>query len=277
MLGSVETNIYGGQLVGTYYAAGTAPVYGKVTTNIYGGVVANVYAGGNDAAIYDGVELNIYDVTEYYNVNKTNSWHFWAGAYNADIPVPQTEGRPSVKLTVGPNEEMTLNTPLCATCRTGKVLGETVVEVSGGTYPKGFRVAGVKVREALAEGYMPMDTAGKILVPKATATETGTAQVTVSRVYEIHSTCDTTVAPAYTTDPGKAVPRPAHVFVNGVCTNCGSVPDHVMDLDGDEKVTAFDAQILAEARAGLRTLTDEQWAAIGDLTPQDIIDFVLGK
>ena len=49
------------------------------------------------------------------------------------------------------------------------------------------------------------------------------------------------------------------------------------DLDGDGKITAFDAQILAEARAGLRTLTDEQWAASGDLKPQDIIDFVLGK
>lgn len=274
VLGSIETNIYGGQLLGTVYGAGSSAVYGKVSTNIHGGVVANVY-GNNDAAIYDGVELNITGVTEYYNVNKTNTWHFWAGAYNADIPVPQTEGRPSVKLTVA--GDMTLNTPLCATCRTGKALGETVVEVSGGVYPKGFRVAGVKVREALAEGYMPMDTAGKILAPGINASETGTTQVSVVRVYEIHSTCDTTVAPTYTTDPSKAVARPEHVFENGVCANCGAVPDHVMDLDGNGKVNAFDAQLLAEARAGLRTLSDAQWAALGDLTSRDILDFILGK
>ena len=277
VLGSIETGIYGGQLRGTVYGAGTSAIYGKVTTNVYGGVVANLYAGGNNATVYDGVELNLGDFTEYYQVNKSNSWNFWVGAYNADIPVPQTEGRPSVKMTVAPTGDRTFNTPLKATCRTGSVLGETVVEVSGGVYPKGFRVAGVKVREALAEGYLPMDTAGKILVPGVNATETGTAQVSVTRVYEIHSTCDTTVAPAYTTDPDKAVARPNHVFRNGVCANCGAYPDHVMDLDGDGKVTAFDAQILAEARAGLRTLTDAQWGALGDLTSREILDFILGK
>lgn len=51
----------------------------------------------------------------------------------------------------------------------------------------------------------------------------------------------------------------------------------VMELSGDGKVTAFDAQILAEAKAGLRTLTEEQWAAIGAMTPQDILNYILGK
>ena len=278
VLGSVQTDIYGGQLVGTFYGASSSAIYGKVTTNIYGGMMSNIYGGGYDATIYDGVELNIYDVTEYYNVNKSNSWNFWAGAYNADIPVPQTEGRPSVKMTVGgENADMTLNTPLRATCRTGSVLGETVVEVSGGVYPKGLRVAGVKLIDALKDGYMPMDANGKILTVSKTATETGTAQVQVVRVYEIHSTCDTTIAPTYTTDPSQAVARPEHVYVNGVCENCHAITEHVMDIDGNGKVNAFDAQILAEAKAGLRTLTNEQWAAIGNMTVQDILDFILGK
>lgn len=50
-----------------------------------------------------------------------------------------------------------------------------------------------------------------------------------------------------------------------------------VDLDGDGRITAFDAQILAEAKAGMRTLTENQWDAIGDLTTQDYIDYVLGK
>lgn len=48
-----------------------------------------------------------------------------------------------------------------------------------------------------------------------------------------------------------------------------------IDLNGDGKVSAFDAQMLAEANADLRTLTAEQWAGIGALTPKDIVDYIL--
>jgi hypothetical protein len=48
-------------------------------------------------------------------------------------------------------------------------------------------------------------------------------------------------------------------------------------LNGDGRVTAFDAQVLAEALAGLRELTDEQWDALGDMAPGDIIEYILGK
>ena len=50
-----------------------------------------------------------------------------------------------------------------------------------------------------------------------------------------------------------------------------------IELSGDGKISAFDAQILAEAKAGLRELTDEQWQALGDLQVSDIIDYILGR
>ena len=68
-----------------------------------------------------------------------------------------------------------------------------------------------------------------------------------------------------------------HIYEDGVCSACGNDTLRRMDLDGDGKVTAFDAQFLAEAQAGLRELTQSQWAAVADLTPQDIISYVLGK
>lgn len=63
-----------------------------------------------------------------------------------------------------------------------------------------------------------------------------------------------------------------------ICTGEDETVDPaVMDLSGDGKVTVFDAQILAEVKAGLRTPTEEQLAAIGTLTPEDILNYVLGK
>lgn len=92
-----------------------------------------------------------------------------------------------------------------------------------------------------------------------------------------------------------AIEKLPHSYVSGVCTGCGEKENHdhtwedgactvcgqqlaeAIELSGDGKVTAFDAQILAEATAGLRELTDEQWRALGALTPTDIMDYVLGR
>lgn len=49
------------------------------------------------------------------------------------------------------------------------------------------------------------------------------------------------------------------------------------DINGDGKITAMDAQLLAEADAGYRTLTDEQQEAAGKGTLAEIIDFILGR
>lgn len=49
------------------------------------------------------------------------------------------------------------------------------------------------------------------------------------------------------------------------------------DINGDGKITALDAQLLAEADAGCRTLTDEQQEAAGKGTLAEIIDFILGR
>ena len=48
------------------------------------------------------------------------------------------------------------------------------------------------------------------------------------------------------------------------------------DVNDDGRITAFDAQMLAEAKAGLRELTEEQQARANDLDAQTIINHVLG-
>ena len=72
-----------------------------------------------------------------------------------------------------------------------------------------------------------------------------------------------------------------HSYEDFLCTVCGYFDEPglilAMDLNTDGKVTAFDAQILAEANAGLRQLTEQQWTALGTLTRQDILNYILGK
>ena len=47
------------------------------------------------------------------------------------------------------------------------------------------------------------------------------------------------------------------------------------DVDGDGKITAFDAQMIAEHKAGDRDLSAQQLEAAGDLSVQDVVDMVL--
>lgn len=49
------------------------------------------------------------------------------------------------------------------------------------------------------------------------------------------------------------------------------------DISGDGKVTAFDAQLLAEAQGGYRELTDDQRSAAEGWTAEKILDVVLGR
>lgn len=49
------------------------------------------------------------------------------------------------------------------------------------------------------------------------------------------------------------------------------------DINGDGKITAFDAQMIAESNAGLRQLTDEQKAAAIGLTIRDLIQQILTR
>jgi len=184
--GSIETNIYGGQLQSTFYGAGQADVYGKVTVNLYGGHVGNIYTAGNTATVYDGAELNIHEgFEEYHDVYKTNSWHFWGGSYKANIPAPQTAGRDAIKITVNAETpaNLTLKTPIMARCANSKtVSGSVNVQVNGGTFPEGFTVDGVTVEAALGTGCMAFDTTTGLAVELAEgATTTGTTSVTVTK------------------------------------------------------------------------------------------------
>lgn len=62
------------------------------------------------------------------------------------------------------------------------------------------------------------------------------------------------------------------------CAVCERVNyEEVFDLSDDNKVTAFDAQIFAEALAGKRVLTPGQSELLNALTPEDILDYILGR
>ena len=67
----------------------------------------------------------------------------------------------------------------------------------------------------------------------------------------------------------------SHAWEDGTCSACDQELHEAADLNGDNKVTAFDAQMLAEALAGLRELTDEQWDALGDMDPKDIVNYII--
>ena len=68
----------------------------------------------------------------------------------------------------------------------------------------------------------------------------------------------------------------AAVLTAGICISAGasSVPG---DVNGDGKVTVFDAQLIAEANAGKRELNEEQQLSAKGLSVREIIDVVLGK
>lgn len=155
------------------------------------------------------------------------------------------------------------------------------------------------VKEALGHSY-------ETVVTDPTCTEGGYTTYTCTVCGESHiadeveplghswSAWEVTV-PATCTEPGeefcscicgltqtRQIPA-GHSYENGKCTACGEFENEeaalrwAMDLSGDGEVTAFDSQILAEALAGIRTLTEERWTALGDLTPEDILDYVLGR
>lgn len=53
--------------------------------------------------------------------------------------------------------------------------------------------------------------------------------------------------------------------------------NYMGDMDGDGKITAFDAQILAEVNAGKRQLEEDRVEAVGRNLVSDIVSFLLGK
>ena len=182
--GSIQTDIYGGYFRGTVFGAGKADVYGKVTMNLHGGIIGNLYAGGISATVYDGVELNIYDVQEYHDVYLGNAWHYWGGARDVNIPIPQTTGRAAITVNIAPTKEnLTLKTPVTAISRYSDNVGVTKsVSVSGGIYPEGFGIEGVTVLEAVEDGYVVTNTSTGTLVTVAEdALTTGTTSVTIKR------------------------------------------------------------------------------------------------
>ena len=169
--GSVEANIYGGSFT-AFYGSCKSPVYGHATTNIYGGSFNSVY-GALTGQVYDGVELNIFGMTE-----GSAPTGIWAAGTTSKISVV-TEGRDAVKLTIDPKTELTLSMPISAGCSgTGTVTGTTSALVTGGTYTNGFAVSGLKVKDVLADGLVPLKTADNTIVAVTNdMTTTGTDSV----------------------------------------------------------------------------------------------------
>ena len=66
------------------------------------------------------------------------------------------------------------------------------------------------------------------------------------------------------------------LLVSGALLTAGAA--HVVgDMNGDGKITAFDAQMIAEHKAGLRTLDKAQQMVANNSTVSRILDFILGK
>lgn len=83
------------------------------------------------------------------------------------------------------------------------------------------------------------------------------------------------------TEETEVISTPGHSYEKYLCTVCGDYAEQALveaiDLSADGKVTAFDAQLLAEAKAGVRQLTEAQWTALGELQVADIINYLLGR
>lgn len=83
------------------------------------------------------------------------------------------------------------------------------------------------------------------------------------------------------TEETEVIPASGHSYEKYLCTICGDYAEQALaeaiDLSADGKVTAFDAQLLAEAKAGVRQPTEAQWTALGELQVADIINYLLGR
>lgn len=171
--GSVQTDIYGGTFT-NLRGTGAAPIYGKACTNIHGGTFSKGIYGVYGGVVKDGVELNIFGLDGDCNANVRL-------AYNATIGSELTTGH-AATLTI--SHDGTFNGNVTATySSSGTINGSIHVEVSAGTYTKGFNM-GVPVKKALAAGYSLLDTetGDVITLPDDTTTSSGTTSVTVGRL-----------------------------------------------------------------------------------------------
>ena len=183
VIGSVQTDIYGGKISGSFCGTGNAIVAGHVTTNIYGGSFCNFY-GARAGAVLDGVETNIYgmtDLTTVYNRVLVNdkyeyqvpSYKLCAGGTTGTISAV-TEGRDAVKLTIAPtvNSDVTLYRTITAGCSgAGTINGTCNVQIKGGIYPTGLNLSGATVSSVIPIGYSAIDhLSGNALSYESSAT-----------------------------------------------------------------------------------------------------------
>lgn len=164
VVGSVQTDIYGGTIADSVYGCGTGDIAGHVTTNIYGGKLCGIH-GAYGARVYDGVELNIVNMTDMSTVYKKSTvngkrvfflpdYKIYAGGTTAEISA-QTPGRDAVKLTIAPEagKQLRLYSGIFSGCSSGSITGSTHISISGGIYPNGFKVDGKPVAQVVASGY----------------------------------------------------------------------------------------------------------------------------
>lgn len=72
------------------------------------------------------------------------------------------------------------------------------------------------------------------------------------------------------------IPVLAAAMLAGTVLSVGAAR-YMGDVSGDGKITAFDAQLLAESNAGNRTLSDTQKTAAGSMTLEAIMDYIFGN
>jgi len=155
IIGSVQTDIYGGKFSQAFYGTGGSDILGHVTTNIYGGSFTSIY-GADDAYVYDGVETNIYGLTELINIGSDPDYRIYAGGTSGSINTLDPN-EDAVKLTVAPtaDTQLWLKTPIYSGCSSanGVINGNCTVEIRGGIFPNGLKVDGKTVANVLPSGY----------------------------------------------------------------------------------------------------------------------------
>lgn len=70
--------------------------------------------------------------------------------------------------------------------------------------------------------------------------------------------------------------RTEHSWQSGGCTGCDLTAED-LDLSADQRVSALDAQLLAEALSGCRELTPEQWQVMENLSVAEIVKYILAN
>jgi len=223
--GGVKTVIYGGEFT-NFYANGHSPTYGHVTTEIHGGTFNSIY-GSHSGMVHGNVKLDIYGMTE-----GEKPVGIWAAGTKSTVVG-------NVSLTIQPKAALTLSMPVSAGhSGAGNVTGTTSALVTGGTYTNGFSIAGLKVKDVLASGLVPVKDGDKTVVPVTDdMTTTGTDSVTLVSTKWTEESAKLTLSDSAVTYDGKTNAKVPTVTVKFFNTELVRGTDYTVSYSRDGAAT----------------------------------------